>query len=505
MSSKKITIVGSGSAGLMTALILKKTFSNYDITIVSSSTIGIIGVGEGTTEHLRWFMEYCEIPLSDFITASDATLKTGVRYLDWSVENPDFFKIISGRFDTKNTFLSNYVYAINNNIPLGNLHGDARTASNNLIWDFDKQTILQVNQFHFDTFKVNTYLKGICTDRKIKFLDEKIVDVEKDTLGFIDNLICLSGARIGGDLFIDSSGFGRVLSKHMDNQEFVSYSEYLPTDTAIGLLLPHETYGGIRPYTTIRALNAGWSWAAPTQSRYGNGYVFSSKYITATEAADELSQVLNTPVEPAITIKFNSGYWKQSWQKNCIAIGLSSSFVEPLEATSITTTIQQARLLCSYLPSYQKGATVQINEYHRIIDMVFENILTMISLHFMATGKDTPMWQNQQRAPKPPLLQRLLELWNERPPERHDIPSTDFELFRHTHFFHMAAGLGLINKTNLSQYLEDYGVNEDMAKLATTHTINSMQNKTLSHEEFLNDLAASGNLVTQSYEEKLYV
>lgn len=143
---------------------------------------------------------------------------------------------------------------------------------------------------------------------------------------------------------------------------------------------------------------------------------------------------------PAKTLNFKSGYFSTTWKNNCVAVGLAAGFVEPLEATSISTTIQQARLICSYLPTFSYKRTYGIKEYHRVMDSIMENILCMISLHYISDRNDTPMWAEQQKAEKPPLLMHLLELWNTRCPEHHDIPSTGFELFGPAHLWHVAQG-----------------------------------------------------------------
>ena len=148
---------------------------------------------------------------------------------------------------------------------------------------------------------------------------------------------------------------------------------------------------------------------------------------------------------PIKSFHFDPGYVANSWEHNCCAIGLSSGFVEPLEATSIAASIQQSLLLSSYLPVYRPGDQGLRDRYLRIMDSMMENMLAMIALHYISDRDDSPMWKDQRLAPRPPLLEELLEVWQYRGPEDHDIPKTGFELFQAPHFWHVALGQGVIN------------------------------------------------------------
>jgi tryptophan halogenase len=203
-------------------------------------------------------------------------------------------------------------------------------------------------------------------------------------------------------------------------------------------------------------MSSGWMFEIPTLNRIGNGYIFDSNHIDEEGAVEEASSVHGFKIENYRSIKYDAGYLKNSWQYNCVAVGLSGSFVEPLEATSIATTIQQIKLICSYLPTFTKNSKKTVNEYHRVMDSVMENILTMISLHYVSDRRDTPMWLEQSNKPKPDLLNHLLEIWNERPPEYHDIPTTGFELFSCNHFWHVAQGQGVLSKESAQRQLEAY-------------------------------------------------
>lgn len=237
------------------------------------------------------------------------------------------------------------------------------------------------------------------------------------------------------------------------------------------------------------ALKNGWMWEIPTQKRRGNGYVYSSDFCTSSEAIEEASEIHGFQIEPAKILNFKSGYFKTTWKNNCIAVGLAAAFVEPLEATSISTTIQQARLLCSYLPTFSRNRMYGIKEYHRIVDSIMDNVLCMISLHYISDRDDTDMWREQKNAEKPELLKHLLELWNVRCPESHDIPSTGFELFGAAHLWHVAQGQGVINKEMATIQLDAYGSRQSSRANIAETAKELLSQKLVSHAEALAEIA----------------
>lgn len=451
---KHVVIVGSGTSGLVSALIIRAMFDDYNITIISSSRIGIIGVGEGSTEHWKTFQTACGIPVEEMLSACDATHKNGIYFENWS-SNKDYMHSVSLGGDQKNTFNGTYAYCLSIDKPIYEVvHGV----------DFPITTIPNtekphdsVNQYHFDTVKLNSYLTNLAKNRNIKFIDGEVLLVNKNIEnGYIESVTLKeSNAVIDGDFFIDASGFSRVLMKELDNI-FVDYSDYLLCDSAIAFPTPSDESGEIKPYTRAIALKNGWMWEIPTQSRRGNGYVFSSKFCSPEQAAQECSEIHKKEIIPAKTFKFKPGYYPNAWVKNCVGIGLSGSFVEPIEATSIGTSIQQSFLLCSYLSTFKPNNNKSIAEYNRIFASIMSNILVMVSMHYMTDRNDTDMWSATRSLKRPDDLTRLLELWQERCPEKHDVLSTGWELFSATNFWHIAQGQGLLNSEIAAEQLSCY-------------------------------------------------
>jgi len=463
VDQKHIVIAGAGTSGLTTAIILKKTFPLYNVTVCFSDKYPIIGVGEGSTEHWRWFQDYVGIDVDDMVRFAGITHKYGIMFEGWNSHTPRYVHSIAGSGLTKDNFCATYSYLLENNLLLTNSLSwkgmiedkiiDALKPEEEGSEESDK-THYGTNQYHFDTFMLNKYLKSFANSIGIKFVEGEILSVNQDSNGYITSLD-VEGfkSKISGDFFIDATGFARVLHGKMKNIEFQSFSEYLPCDRALVFQTEKDIFNKIHPYTRAISMNAGWMWEIPTQDRRGNGYVFASSYITEEEAIREAEEFHGIEIDNPRFISFKPGYYKQPWQKNCLAIGLSYSFIEPLEATTISIGLQQAKLLCSYLPNFDKNTKHSLSEYNRIINKVMDNALNMICLHYISDRDDTPMWSDQKLKSKPQMLERLLNIWSERPPEHHDIESNGYELFQIGHFWHVAQGQGVLDRDSASRAL----------------------------------------------------
>ena len=439
-----IGIVGSGTAGLLAGLMLRAAFPLSEITIISSSAIGIVGVGEGSTEHWKQFMQICNIPLEEMILETAATHKYGIRFENWTTHTPDYFHSVGGvdeiyafgyhasymKFIEQNKLITNQTGSVGlweNKIPRQNLH---------------KTT----NQFHFDTFKLNDYFTTLCFRRMIKFVDGNVKTINLNTEnGNIESIITDRDDSISADFWIDASGFNRVLMKKISDAKWNSFNEYLLCDSAIAFPTESDPNGQFRPYTRARAISSGWVWEIPTQERRGNGYVYSSNHISDEEAIRELETLTGYKVpENPRSFKFDAGYLDKQFIKNCAAVGLASAFVEPLEATSIGSTIQQIKLLASYIAAYVPGNVHSQNKYNKSMGIMMDNVLSMIRLHYMSDRRDTKFWIDQNNMKINDSLDELINLWSERPPSRWDISSEDGQMFLSPHMAHVMQGQGLI-------------------------------------------------------------
>ena len=438
----RITIAGSGTAGLVSALLFRKAFPDSEITVVSSSKIGIIGVGEGSTEHWRTFMDLCEIPLEEMIVATKATHKYGIRFENWTSHTPDYFHSVSG---IDEIFAHQYYATYLGHIEKGKLL-TSQTSSIGLVRDQISRRSLHksTNQFHFDTYKLNEYLTSLCFKRNIRFVEGEITNVITDDSG-IEKIVMDSGFVVEGDFWIDATGFNKALISKVSDTKWNSFSDYLLCDRAVVFQTPSDPSGKIKSYTRARAASSGWVFEIPTQERRGNGYVFSSKHITDDDAKKELSEMTGYDASNARVISFDAGYLEEPWVMNCCAVGLSSSFVEPLEATSIGSTIQQIRMLIPHLAAFTEETTKSQRVYNKNFSKVMDNMLTMIRLHYYSDREDTSFWQDMKNTPVNEELQDMIDVWGERGPTRDDFSTGNFNLFSSAHFSHVAQGQGLFN------------------------------------------------------------
>ena len=480
---KNICIVGAGTAGLLASIILKGHFPGYSFTVVSSSKIGIIGVGEGSTEHWRmYFQDKHDINVTEMVEQCAATHKYGIRFENWTNHTPDYFHSVSGGEVGPNHFAANYAFAHENGILLTN--SMIAHLYNNKIPLNKENPHNAVNQFHFDTFKLNAYLTRIAKSRGIKFIDDEVSSLKRNSEdGFIESINLYSGGSVSADFFIDASGFSRVLmSELVDNEkDFESYRKYLPCDSAAVFQTPLDESGEIRPYTRARAMPSGWMWEIPTQERRGNGYVFASDFCSDEQAVKDISDAHGKDIEPARIIRFKSGYHKTGIAYNCATVGLSSSFVEPLEATAISTAIQQARMLTSVLPVFNKQSSSVVKHYNTQLNSLMENIVTMVALHYISDRNDTEMWREQKKLDKPELLKYLLEIWSERCPEVYDFPLFGYQLFHSAHLWHVAQGQGVIPRDVATEQLNAFRSRNPAAKIMADKKFEALKLRLVDH------------------------
>jgi tryptophan halogenase len=481
----KISIAGSGTAGLVSALLMRSAFPAAEITVVSSSQIGIIGVGEGSTEHWRNFMDLCEIPVEDLIVATKATHKYGIRFEGWTTHTPDYFHSVSGVDDIfAHQYYATYLGHIERKKMI-----TSQTASIGLIRDKINRNNLHhsTNQYHFDTYKLNEFLVSLAFKRNIRFIDDEIESVEVTEYG-INSVTMKSGFVLDGDFWIDATGFKRVLIKELSDMKWESFSDYLLCDRAVVFQTPSDPSGKIKSYTRARAASAGWVFEIPTQERRGNGYVFSSKHITDEEAKKELSEMTGYDASEARVISFDAGYIKEPWVKNCCAIGLSSSFVEPLEATSIGSTIQQVKMLIPSLASFNKKTSKSQRVYNKNFSVMMNNLLTMIRLHYYSDRVDTDFWRDMKEMPVNETLQDMIDIWGERGPTRDDFSNYYFNLFGPAHFTHVAQGQGLFNPESCGLALERMEIRTVVEKEIANQRHYRIAHELVDHAQALKEL-----------------
>jgi tryptophan halogenase len=398
----KIVIVGGGTAGWLAALMIKKIQgTSHDVTVIESSKIGIVGAGEGSTGYLTdiiqgntWDYGCNE---ADFFKETGATVKLGIKHKEWRELGHEYIAPIDA--PAVNGVGTDYLsmYAILNDIPLHLASDNGKFIEDSLssftmLGDVIDNT--KGHAYHFDAHLVGKYFKKVCGS-EVTHIDSEVTEVNLSKNDEIKSLSLSNGQIVEADFFIDASGFAKVLSNKL-GIEWKSYSKHLPVNTAMPFILPFEEDEKIDPLTTAWALSSGWMWMIPTQERYGCGYVFDDRFISHEEAQKEVETKLGKKIEPIRFLKFDTGRLETFWNGNCLSIGLAAAFAEPLEATSIHSTILQ---LNSFIFDYLKDSKEQtintgmINIYNRKISKMYDDFRDFLVIHYMGKRDDSEFWR----------------------------------------------------------------------------------------------------------------
>lgn len=412
---KKIIIVGGGTAGWMTAAALAKTLPNNAVTLIESDLIGTVGVGEATIPHLRFFNERIGINEHEFMSRCSATYKLGIDFRNW------------------NSIGSNYIHPFGefgkeiDNIPFHHFWSKAKKMGiSDSIFDYSLPVVAaKMNRFdypsnntksllstysyafHIDASKYALMLREHC-ENEVNRIEGKIDNIRKDVNGNIQFLELANGEKIEGDFFIDCSGFKALLIEETLNTGFEDWSHWLRCDRAIAV--PTESISPPKPYTVASAHKAGWQWEIPLQHRTGNGIVYASEFMSDDEAASTFDSSLKGRKLAAFNhLKFKAGKRKKGWKKNCVAIGLSSGFLEPLESTSIFLIQAAIMKLVELFPTSQ-NYTAQASEYNRCLDNEYNKIKDFLILHYHATQRDdSNFWKYCKNMEIPESLKTFIE------------------------------------------------------------------------------------------------
>lgn len=492
---KTVCILGGGTSGLVTALILKAVYNKIDITLIKSKDIGIIGVGEGSTEHWARFMSVVGISVYDLIRETDATFKTGIKFYNWNGDGDYYFHSIHSSYLNENSVGTAYIYPgmIANGLSHHQLVPDNIHQSTHF-----EPYESSVNQFHFNTVKLNDFLLRLCAERKIKVIDTVIKDVILDDKGFIDRIQSADSLEFKSDLYVDCSGFRRILSTPL-GARWIDCSKYLPMNSAIAF--PTEKQEDIPSHTLSSAMSSGWMWRIPTQERFGNGYVYSDEFLSLDEAILEAQTCFTHKIEIAKNIKFTAGYVDQFWIKNCISVGLSGSFVEPLEASSIGTSIQQAFAISTHLPSYDRDNLEATKLYNLHFENVAKNIIDFVQIHYITKRNDTDFWKFCKHLTLTEFNKETLDLFKRTIPTA-GFFAKPFLLFKDVNWIMVMHGLGMFDIDRLRNYMlsqnDDilYSVND---VVNNTRTFIESQSK-LSHRNTLEEMKKRNSVQVIKYD-----
>lgn len=454
-----IVIVGGGTAGWVTALITSSKYAHHNVTVIESSKIGIVGVGESTTGKMtdilvNHFTDYgCDV--NEFIAETGATLKMGIKHKGWT-NNIDQFYIgpIDGSWTHTSVPDPLFSWGIDN-LDYSKLLTVAKCGfwTDNQISNYDKlsQSFLEPrNAFHVDAYLVGKYFKKLCVKKhNVKFIDAVVTNVNLNgESGSIETVDLDDGSTVNGDFFIDCSGFHKVLMNKLE-AKWISFQNNLPLNSAIPFWLDYEDDEVPDLCTTAWAQKNGWMWQIPLMDRKGCGYVFCDAYTTPEKAKEEIETILGKEIEVRKHIKFDAGRQEKSWVKNCLAIGLSSAFLEPLEATSIHSSILQAQIFVNeFLKSTLEDTLNESsrNHHNKRVAKFYEDIKDFLVMHYMGGRNDSEFWKYiSSGVTKTDFVKELIEMAKNRMPTTNDLPAYDGSAGWPLYSYVMA-GLGLINK-----------------------------------------------------------
>ena len=316
--------------------------------------------------------------------------------------------------------------------------------------------------YHLDTYKVGSYLKRKAIAlKKCRYIEDQIVSFKQDAKGFIKSVKTKKGKTIKGDLFIDCSGFARVLINKAFKNKFISYQDNLLVNRALTFNIKAKK---IKNYTHAWAQRYGWLWQIPTQQRLGCGYVYSDNFINADKAQQEIESVLGYKVTPQKDIKFHTGRLENFWIKNVLSTGLSSAFIEPLEATSIHATLLQAS---HFIENYYKEdmpfeCELLSKQYNSEMAQMWDNIRDFIVFHYITPRKDTEFWtQSASKKRRSEKFNNLLIMWKHRMPRLIDYVNdvgNNFYNLGNILWYQIAIGMKLLDPVLAKKELQDYGL-----------------------------------------------
>ena len=473
----RILVAGSGTAGLVTATILKK-WLGVDVDVISSKKVDIIGVGEGSTEHFSSYMDFVGISSSEIIKNCGATFKCGIMFEGWN-PNKDYLHTVDGSFTNKtlgqyNTTQSKLI--IDNKPQYHKYVLENKVDS----WFLGKPET-NFNQYHFDSQKLNDYLTEFSKGMGIRFIEDIIEEINFSENGDIKSLKG-EKSEYNYNFYIDATGFKKVLIGEM-GAKWNSYNKYLKMNSAITFQTEEEDEYNL--WTLAKAMDAGWLFRIPVQGRYGNGYIFDDNYINEEQAKKEVEKYFGKEIDIGKKFKFDPGALDKSWIKNCCAVGLSSAFVEPLEASSIGTTIQQAFLLSHRITNYNDDS---IKRYNKSFNSMMGNIRDFIVLHYVTNRNDTPFWKDVSRLELPETLKHNLKSWKKNMPISEDFSgSSDYILFNSIHYSTIIAGLDIFDMDHIKNEFDSIN---DEDKIDVINHINKLEQDSrdvdlISHKKFI--------------------
>lgn len=483
-SLPKVVIAGGGTAGWLAAMAISSKLGELlDITLVESEAIGTVGVGEATIPPLRAFHKVMGVNEQEFMRATQATFKLGISFENWGQKGESYIHSFgrNGKSSWLAEFHNFWLRSLEQgfDMELGDFCFELQAAKAGKFATSDDLDIHYA--YHLDASRYAKLLRTISEKNGVKRVEGKIQRVNQNSeSGFIQSLTMENGRTVEGDLFIDCTGFRGLLIEKTLKTGYEDWTHWLPCDRAIAVQT--ESTGPPPPYTRSIAHESGWQWRIPLQSRVGNGLVYCSHYMSDDMARDTLLRNIEgkTITEPRV-IPFQTGRRRKVWNKNCVALGLASGFVEPLESTSIHLIMIGATRLMQLFPF--EGVTPSlVDQYNERAQHELEGIRDFIVLHYHLTQReDSAFWRYCKNMEIPESLAHRMNLFK----ENGYVYQGDLDLFRVDSWTQVMIGQGLIPESYhpLARLMSDKEMNQLLKGLKTS--IQDMVTKLPDHQDFI--------------------
>ena len=440
---ESVTIVGGGTAGWLTASLLqsfgRKSQNGkkpLQITVVESPDIPTVGVGEATVPGIVRTLQNVGLSERDFFKRCNASFKLGVSFDNWNVDERgkpiSYLNPFTNPPNIRGIDLANYFQKfgagsrdyVQSYLPTMELIKARKGPRASADKEYDKSLRFA---YHLDAGKFAALLTENCIASGVKHVRENVLSVEQDERGYISSLQLDKSGNYPVELVVDCTGFRGMIINQVLKEPFESYSKYLANDRAMAVQVPHPDPKKIEPVTRSTALGAGWSWRVPLYNRIGTGYVFSSAHRTDEEAREEFLQhlgPLGKDAEPRV-IPMRVGRNRNAWVKNCIAIGLSGGFIEPLESTAIHMIDMGIRWLLAYFPDSDYPEPMR-RRYNQLVDKLYDEVRDFIIVHYkLGNRTDSQYWIDARTELEvPDRLSENLELWRYNLPSHYDLDFT---------------------------------------------------------------------------------
>ena len=449
----RVAIIGGGTSGWMTASYLSKAFGqSVDITLIESQSIGTIGVGEATFSTFKLFFDFLGLSERDWMPSCSASFKLAIRFQNWTKAGGYFYhpferyRSASGvdaadwwvklRPDGRRFDEACFVAPKLCDAQRSPRYLDGRVFDRSVSEYFDDgseapNTALSGHEvqypygYHFNASELAAFLKDYAVRQGVTQVIDKVVDVTLREDGSIDGVQTEYHGAFSADLFVDCSGFRGLLINQALGEPFIGFAETLMNDAAVAIQVPRiGSAEALQPYTTAHALSSGWAWNIPLYTRDGTGYVYSSRHLSAQEAESELRSHLGPRSGncSANHIKMRIGRTRNSWVKNCVAIGLASGFVEPLESTGIFFIQNNIEELVRHFPRAGDPDPLMMKSFNLNVGRCIDGVRDFLSLHYQASDRDdTPYWRDTKNIVVSPEMQERLDIWSARLPDEKNI------------------------------------------------------------------------------------